>query len=272
MPVVSELVQVGQLPTVQPRLDMPRPSRWSIFATMMRKHLFVARKRRRLSTCLWPAIMRLRLGLEPYSSRVSASYMGLGPPTRYSLVCIFLFRVFSSLENPMARSLLLGLTVPLYMVLSVQSALQNAMTEIVTEKESKMKIVQEIYGLTPSLYWLSWAGYFLVVSSVCVLAIYILLALVEPVMAKSNPLLVILLLLTSYMQQLEFAAIGSVFFNKLQTAAALSSVINILCLLAAEGMQGFLRGHPEVPRYVWYAGSLLPTAREPLLRFINGLR
>ena len=177
------------------------------------------------------------------------------------MVCIFLFRVFSSLDNNMARSLLLGLTVPLYMVLSVQSALQNAMTEIVTEKESKMKIVQEIYGLTPTLYWLSWAGYFLVVSSVCVVAIYILLAIVEPVMAKSNPLLVLLLLLTSYLQQLEFAAIGSVFFNKLQTAAALSSVINILCLLLAEGMQGFLRAHPEAPRYLWYAGSLLPTGK-----------
>jgi uncharacterized membrane protein YvlD (DUF360 family) len=115
---------------------------------MLKKHIHVAFKRRQLLTSLWPAIM-------------------------YSIISIVLFRIFAQIDSGNIRALLLALTIPLYLLLAVQSALQNAMAEIVTEKESKMKIVQEIYGLTPTMYWLSWAGYFSIVSCLCVLAIYI---------------------------------------------------------------------------------------------------
>lgn len=56
------------------------------------------------------------------------------------LVSIFLFHVFANIDAGDVRALALALTVPLYMVLSVQAALQNAIVELVTEKESKMKI------------------------------------------------------------------------------------------------------------------------------------
>ena len=197
----------------------------------MKKHLFVAKKRRRLLTSLWPAVM-------------------------YCLVSILLFRLFANIGSGDVRALALALTVPLYMVLSVQSALQNAIVELVTEKESKMKIVQEIYGLTPTMYFLSWAGYFCIVALVCVTVIYVLLAVVEPVMSKSSPIYVIGLLVAAYIQQLEFATIASVFFNKVQTASTMSGFINLVFLLAAEAMQGWLRGHA---RLWWYIGSLLPT-------------
>lgn len=201
-----------------------------VFRTMLKKHIHVAFKRRRLLTSLWPAIM-------------------------YSIISIVLFRIFAQIDSGNIRALLLALTIPLYLLLAVQSALQNAMAEIVTEKESKMKIVQEIYGLTPTMYWLSWAGYFSIVSCLCVLATYVLLALVAPVMGKSSPIFVICLLVLSYLQQFEFAAIVSVFFNKLQTATAMSGFVNLLFLLLAEAMQGWLRGGS---RFWWYLGSLLP--------------
>ena len=149
--------------------ERPAPLMSEVFRTMLKKHIHVAFKRRRLLTSLWPAIM-------------------------YSIISIVLFRIFAQIDSGNIRALLLALTIPLYLLLAVQSALQNAMAEIVTEKESKMKIVQEIYGLTPTMYWLSWAGYFAIVSCLCVLAIYILLALVAPVMGKSSPIFVICLL------------------------------------------------------------------------------
>ena len=210
--------------------ERPAPSMSNIFKTMVKKHIHVALKRRRLLTSLWPAIM-------------------------YSVVSIVLFRIFAEIDAGNLRALLLALTIPLYLLLAVQSALQNAMAEIVTEKESKMKIVQEIYGLTPTMYWLSWLAYFTMVSCLCVLAIYILLAVAFPVMGKSSPVFVLLLLVLSYLQQFEFAAIASVFFNKLQTATAMSGFINLIFLLLAEAMQGWLRGQPRI---LWYLGSLLP--------------
>ncbi|CAK8998267.1 unnamed protein product [Durusdinium trenchii] len=172
------------------------------------------------------------------------------------LVSIFLFHVFANIDAGDVRALALALTVPLYMVLSVQAALQNAIVELVTEKESKMKIVQEIYGLTPVMYFISWAGYFCIVALVCVTVIYFLLGIIEPVMSKSNPVFVIVLLLAAYIQQLEFAVIVSVLLNRVQTASAFSGFINLVFLLIAEAMQGWLRG---LPKLLWYVASLLPT-------------
>ena len=179
MPQVSEMavpaVPVDRPPDASHLLrpsrqhERPAPLMSEVFRTILKKHIHVAFKRRRLLTSLWPAIM-------------------------YSIISIVLFRIFAQIDSGNIRALLLALTIPLYLLLAVQSALQNAMAEIVTEKESKMKIVQEIYGLTPTMYWLSWAGYFSIVSCLCVLAIYILLALVAPVMGKSSPIFVICLL------------------------------------------------------------------------------
>ncbi|CAK9028617.1 Phospholipid-transporting ATPase ABCA1 (ATP-binding cassette sub-family A member 1) (ATP-binding cassette transporter 1) (ABC-1) (ATP-binding cassette 1) (Cholesterol efflux regulatory protein) [Durusdinium trenchii] len=232
---MSELVTVEHGRAVPPvpqiQLEMPEPSSFNIFKTMMKKHLYVARKRRRLLTSLWPAVM-------------------------YCLVSIFLFHVFANIDAGDVRALALALTVPLYMVLSVQAALQNAIVELVTEKESKMKIVQEIYGLTPVMYFISWAGYFCIVALVCVTVIYFLLGIIEPVMSKSNPVFVIVLLLAAYIQQLEFAVIVSVLLNRVQTASAFSGFINLVFLLIAEAMQGWLRG---LPKLLWYVASLLPT-------------
>ncbi|CAE6968863.1 ABCA1 [Symbiodinium natans] len=157
----------------------------------------------------------------------------------------------------------MAILVPLYLVMAVQGALTCAIIEVVSEKESKMKVTQEIYGLTPLMYWISWAGYFAVVATVCMVLLYSLSAaerrlftLAAPMVSRSNPALVLYLMALSYMQQLEFAAITTVFFNRTQAASSSASFLSIALMLLAAALQGLLRG---VPKILWYLAGLLPT-------------
>ncbi|CAE7347873.1 ABCA1 [Symbiodinium sp. CCMP2592] len=153
-------------------------------------------------------------------------------------------------------AIFMAIIIPLYMAFAVQAALTNAIIEVVNEKESKMKVTQEIYGLTPLMYWVSWAGYFGIVSLVCMVLLYCLFTLAAPVVSNSNPLFVLYVMALSYMQQLEFAAIIAVFFNRTQAASSAANFFGFILLLGAVGLQGFLRGLPKI---LWYLAGLLPS-------------
>ncbi|CAE8601223.1 unnamed protein product [Polarella glacialis] len=210
----------------------PAPSLWAVFKVMMEKHIYIARKRRRILTSVWPALM----------------YCGL---------TVFLYQaVFSSIDDTQMKAYLLALIVPLYVTIAIQGALQCVIVEVVSEKESKMKVIQNIYGLSTSMYWASWMGYFLILSSICVAVIYALLVYAAPIMYNSSPVLVVIILSVSYIQQLLFAAIVSVFFDKQQTASTITSFLNLAMLALVATMQGALRGKSKM---IWYLVGLLPT-------------
>jgi len=208
----------------------PAPLRSTVFKVVLRKHLFVARKRKRILTAVWPAFL-------------------------YSGVEAIAYYAVRGIDDESVRTMLLALLAPLYLSFALTSLLQCVIVEIVTEKESKMKIVQEIYGLTSFMYWASWVGYFAIVSAVAIAIICILLTVVAPMISRANPLLYLLLLMASYIQMFEFAACGAVFFDKVSTAGTTASVVGMVMTLISAGMQGFLRGKARI---VWYLAGLLP--------------
>eukprot|EP00931_Biecheleriopsis_adriatica_P084220 TRINITY_DN5797_c0_g1_i2.p1 TRINITY_DN5797_c0_g1~~TRINITY_DN5797_c0_g1_i2.p1 ORF type:complete len:1395 (+),score=291.85 TRINITY_DN5797_c0_g1_i2:23-4207(+) len=238
---MSVLSEMAVMQAREPCLELARrrpllappapPSPWSVLKVMLRKHLYIAKKRRRILTSVWPALM-------------------------YGGITVFLFYVFEGLNVPEVRATLMAVLVPVYIVLAVQGALQCAIVEIVSEKESKMKVVQEIYGLSTTMYWISWGGYFLIVSSVCIALLYSLFTLGAPVLSHSSFVLVLIILVCSYVQQLEFAAITAVFFDKVQTASTVASFLSLAMMLLAASLQGWLRDEPKL---MWYAAGLLPT-------------
>jgi len=216
------------MPTVHILPDPP--SKWAVFKTVLSKHVYVARKRKRLLTSVWPALV-------------------------YGILAVVFFHIFADLPADMG-AIFMAIFIPLYMGFAVQSALTCAIIEVVNEKESKMKVTQEIYGLTPLMYWVSWAGYFGIVSLVCMVLLYCLFTLAAPMVSNSNPLFVLFVMALSYMQQLEFAAIIAVFFNRTQAASSAASFCGLILLLAAVGLQGLLRGAPKI---LWYLAGLLPS-------------
>ena len=151
---------------------------------------------------------------------------------------------------------MLVILVPLFLLLAAQGTLQSAIVEIVGEKESKMKIIQEIYGLTTTMYWLSWMGYFAIVSCASISVAYIMLTLVVPVFSNSSPLIVLLIFFAGYVQQLEFAAIVSIFVDRQQTASILAGLVNLVLMSSFAALQAWLKGKS---RATWLVASLLPT-------------
>lgn len=215
----------------------PPPQRSAIFKVMLRKHLFVAKKRKRILTTVYPAVL-------------------------YSVVEVIIFYATQGIDDAAARGTILALLCPLYLCFALTAAMQNVIVEIVSEKESKMKVVQEIYGLTSFMYWASWTGYFAVVSAVAIVAICILLMFVAPLVGQANPLLFMLIFAAAYIQHFELGAIAAVFFDKVSSATSVANVIGLITAAIAASMQGFLRGKT---RAVWYAASVLPT-----VAFYNG--
>ncbi|CAK0864013.1 unnamed protein product, partial [Prorocentrum cordatum] len=202
---------------------------------MMWKHFFVAYKRRRILTAAWPALV-------------------------YSGIAAFMIQLFSDRADgdrqdmPFTGALVLALVVPMHLVIAISGAFNCAVIEIVSEKESKMKVVQELYGLSQLLYWASWALYFFCVSLVCIAVICVNLSVLGHLI--SSQFFVVLMLLAAYMQSFSLAAIASVFFEKKQTAGTAAGLVNLLLMFLGLGAQGLLRGRS---RLVWYAAGLLPT-------------
>ena len=124
------------------------------------------------------------------------------------------------------KTQLLVWLVPTYLVFVIQSALQCVVVEVVTEKEDKMKVMQQIYGLSVSMYWLSWGAYFAIISGMCIAMLYMFLSVASTVVEFANPLLFLSILLLSYAQQFAFAAILSVLFNRQQTASSIAGLVS----------------------------------------------
>merc|ERR1719171_3087808 len=68
--------------------------------------------------------------------------------------------------------LVLAIMIPFFILLGLIQVSSSVIVDIVTEKESKMKVVQAINGLSDFVYWLAWLGYFTFLSLICIAVIF----------------------------------------------------------------------------------------------------
>lgn len=110
---------------------------------------------------------------------------------------------------------------PLFLAMSAKTVLEKLVLELVTEKESKMKIVQLVNGLPPLIYWASYTTYFLISSFFAVLAWTIMLC--ATCFSGSNPLLVFLMLYLAFLQVFVVGIAVAAVFDQAKTASSMGS-------------------------------------------------
>jgi ATP-binding cassette subfamily A (ABC1) protein 3 len=111
---------------------------------------------------------------------------------------------------------------PSLLVFSQASILSGLVNEIISEKETKMKIIQLTSGVPAWIYWTSYMMYYMALASVLAAAWTVVLCLTS--MKGANPLLVFFEMEATYMQTFGTAVLFSTLFDKLKTAASFVQV------------------------------------------------
>ena len=216
-------------PGIEGRLSPNPPSSVFLLKVMVRKHLFVALRRKRYITFIFPIVL----------------YAGL---------TALLFHAFENLHDR-TGNVLEALICPVLVVYALTASLNIIVIEIVADKESKMKTIQNIYGLTSTVYWGSWLLYHGLMAVVALVVLIIIFRWVSDVLFNANLLLSCLILGGGLLQQFWLAAIISTMFNSVGGAGLFSGVMNLALVLIATLAQSFLSSRA---RWIWYVFELLP--------------
>ena len=94
---------------------------------------------------------------------------------------------------------------PLNTLLGIAFSMNPAVYDIVGEKDQKMKILQNIYGLSENMYWLSWYVFYLAIAFICLVLIYICWLAVIPVLDTVNFFISLIILSTGFVQSMALA-------------------------------------------------------------------
>jgi len=239
-------VTVDQLPGLTPP---PPPSSSAVFKVVFYKNLFLAWKRWRVPGALFPVLLQVTIS-------------------------VIIYHVFANIDPPDVGRLLVAAIVPINIMYGIQQSFQGAYLDIIGEKESKMKITQNVYGLTTAMYWLTWGAYFSVVSCVCIVAIHILLTFAAPILIHVNFLMSFVVLALSFMQQFLMVCVLCVFFDSAKPASMFNSFLNFLLVAGSAGLQAALAGRSKI---VFYLAGLIPVVNvfntlSSMLWLISGRR
>ena len=81
---------------------------------------------------------------------------------------------------------LMAAFLPLNTLLGISFSMNSAVYDIVGEKDQKMKILQNIYGVSENMYWLSWYVFYFAIALFCLVLIYICWLAIIPVLETVN--------------------------------------------------------------------------------------
>jgi len=211
------------------------PNSMALLKQLLSKHFFLSVKRKR-----------------PFSS--------LLPVLLWSVLVAILYNTFESIggDDPSTirlRMLLEVIILPLYLTMLVAQSMAVAVADIVSEKEDKMKVIQDVYGLPASVYWFSWYIYYTLVAVGCIAIVFVVLFGVQPIFSGLNVVILIIVWYLAFMQQFVVVCVLSALFDTVKIATMASSFLNLLLMGLASAMQGFLTGKTQG---AWYLASLLP--------------
>eukprot|EP00392_Amoebophrya_sp_AT5.2_P004860 g4869.t1 len=122
----------------------------------------------------------------------------------------------------------LAVILPVYLVFAMFSMVQCIVVDIVCEKESKMKEVMHIYGVSDTDYWLGWLLCYGSYSAGCVLVLVSVLGYTTTIFEGSAWFLVVLAFLGQYLALIAFAFNIAVLFDRARSASVAVSVTLLL--------------------------------------------
>jgi len=193
------------------------PGNWTLYKVFTRKTILVSWRRWRLQQALiWPtchAVIHLAFWLffEWLLEKELETDDKNMPQIKQVMMIIF-------------RTL-----TPIIMAMSMKTTLDKLVMEIISEKESKMMVVQHVNGLPPSVYWLSYLTYFACTSLVPSLAWTIMLLCTA---FKGCGFFAVFLSIFLNFQHMFFCAVViQTFFEQARTASAMSSISLLIPLL-----------------------------------------
>lgn len=196
------------------------PSRTAVFKVAWRKNIFLAFKRGRFFTA--PFNVAIQMG---FTVMLYYIFKGVGEETGSKYVQRWLMASF----------------IPLNTLIGITLGMNGALIDIIGEKEKKLKIAQNIYGMSENMFWTSWFTFYFIIAAVCVGMIYIFWLAVVPILNTVNFFISFIILTSAYVQALLLVFCMSMFVEKARTADAVTSVLTILILAIASLAQFLLR-------------------------------
>ncbi|XP_033748206.1 ATP-binding cassette sub-family A member 5-like isoform X2 [Pecten maximus] len=115
----------------------------------------------------------------------------------------------------------------IYFVIAYSPIVSYLTTNLVAEKEKKIKESMKMMGLRDSAFWLSWGLIYLVVIAISTAAITVLMVATS-FFANSNAFIFFLILFFYGISIITFSYMLTPFFNKAQTAGGLASLMSII--------------------------------------------
>lgn len=95
---------------------------------------------------------------------------------------------------------------PLNTLLGITFGMNGAMIDIIGEKDKKMKIIQNIYGMSETMYWTTWFTFYGLIAVICMCIIYICWLAIVPILTTVNFGISFIILVCAYVQTLLMVA------------------------------------------------------------------
>lgn len=182
----------------------PEQSVLDVMAVLMRKHLILGWRRRRF-----------------FGAVVRVAIMS-GVP----LLVWFLQRSEEDREN--VRGTLAALIMPVLGAMFIVTMFTQFVVEVVTDKELKMRYVQQIAGVSNGIYWLSFYLFYFVLSSFASLLFLLCTMKIAAIYSHSNPLLMFLTFTASFLQTFFLCMIVATLFSRARMAGVVCSMMGAL--------------------------------------------
>eukprot|EP00927_Polykrikos_kofoidii_P065872 TRINITY_DN61590_c0_g1_i1.p1 TRINITY_DN61590_c0_g1~~TRINITY_DN61590_c0_g1_i1.p1 ORF type:complete len:1377 (+),score=198.70 TRINITY_DN61590_c0_g1_i1:50-4132(+) len=215
---------------------LDKPSELHLLRLMLLKHFRVAWKKRRLNGMLLQ----------------NCFYSGI--------LCVGYRLLAAAFPSPASENEMLGklvaLLAPVYIVLGCTTNLQLVVVDLVLEKQTKLRVLQDLSCLPARVYWLSWKIYFMLCAVMLTLVSMCFIMGASHVFGRnSDPVLVGGLFLLTYAQLFTVAGCISVVFNSAEAAGRVTALFAIFAVGGAAALQGYFHGSVS---WISFVVSLLP--------------
>jgi len=209
--------------TSLPTAIAPPPPSWrAIYKAAWKKNAFLGLKRGRFISA-------------PFNATLQMSF---------TVMMYFIFEgVVQDGGSKSVQRWLMASFMPLNTLIGITVGMNGALIDIIGEKHQKMKIIQNIYGMSETTYWTSWFTFYGIIAFLCMCIIYIFWYAIIPVLHTVNFAISFIILASAYAQILLLVFCCSLFIEKPRVADAISSMASILAISLASLSQFLLRDH-----------------------------
>lgn len=228
VPVHPVVEAENVLPGVEPP---PRPSSLAVFKLVAKKNLFLGIKRGRLIAALISICIQM-------------------------VFTVLMYGWFKDAGGPDDKTVgrwLMAAFMPLNTLIGITQTMTPAVIDIVGEKEEKMKIIQNVYGLTESMYWMTWSAFYGLVATISITIIYIFWYAAVPILTDVNFFISFVIISSAFLQTMIFVFILTMFVDRAKTANLMATIIGFAAIACSAAIQFAVRKHFWIN---WIAGFM----------------